>query len=116
MGSFTSMPKVIPASNPDPGTEAEGVYPAPGARESLEAFLARCQRQLGGLPGPIRRDLSQVQHREDDERFLGGEKVKVLQWNVLSQGKDKDQYSAGRLELFQYGDPIWRERGASRLD
>ena len=89
MGSFTSMPKVIPAANVDDESEA-GVYPAPGQREPLQRFLERCRAHLDSLPPPIDRSLKNIDHdhNKDNAKFDGGEKVRVLQWNVLSQGRN----------------------------
>lgn len=116
MGSFTSMPKVSPAPDADDTDVDYG-----REREDLETFLNRCAAQLGSLPPPISRKWrkvisSQVYNGEQDGRLQltsfddistastaesrlltsrsGSEKIRVLQWNVLSQalGKSNDNF------------------------
>lgn len=106
MGSFTSMPKVIPAAS-ECDCDADVTYPPPDAREELPEFLARCSRHLTSLPPPIQRkwinnsnninnsSSTNSSSSNDDERSSvinednnaseSGEKIRVLQWNVLSQ-------------------------------
>ena len=102
MGSFTSMPKVIPAAS-ESDCDADVSYPREGQREELPEFLARCSRNLSSLPPPIQRkwknsnsdcdrDNSSDGIIEDNEEHdeVGSEsceKIRVLQWNVLSQGE-----------------------------
>ena len=94
MGSFTSMPKVIPAAS-ESDCDADVSYPREGERQELGEFLQeRCGRHLASLPPPIerrwrtrngdnrRRSEGTSEDREDD-----AEKIRVLQWNVLSQGE-----------------------------
>ena len=88
MGSFTSMPKVIPAAESE---DADACYPR--GREDLTQFLARCSRNLGSLPPPIERKWRRERRSSggggSDSRVESedSEKVRVLQWNVLSQGE-----------------------------
>ncbi len=91
MGSFTSAPKIIPSADAD---DHDAEYCADGDREDAEACLDRCARHLRGLPAPINREWrdaggNKVEEEEEEEEE-GGEKeesFRVLQWNVLSQGK-----------------------------
>ncbi|TRY73758.1 hypothetical protein TCAL_12530 [Tigriopus californicus] len=84
MGSFTSMPKIAPAPNSD---DRDLAYPE--EPEDLETTLARCSEHLAGLPEPIERSWSQpLQSKSNEDQnadFQGGEKIRVLQWNALSQ-------------------------------
>ena len=85
MGSFTSMPKVIPAAD---SHDTDLTYPV--GREDLETFLDRCAKQLGSLPPPIERNFRKVNN--DTNIVCSEEKIRVLQWNVLSQGKQHSSY------------------------
>ena len=81
MGSFTSMPKIIPAAESD---DADVAYPS--GKEDLPSFLSRCSAHLASLPPPIeRRWRRNVEAATANE----GETVRVLQWNVLSQGTQR---------------------------
>ena len=102
------MPKVIPAAS-ECDCDADVTYPPPDAREELPEFLARCSRHLTSLPPPIQRkwinnstninnsSSTNSSSSNDDERSSvinednnaseSGEKIRVLQWNVLSQGE-----------------------------
>ena len=56
MGSFTSMPKVIPAASESELCDADVAYPREGERQALGEFLReRCGRHLASLPPPIER-------------------------------------------------------------
>ena len=83
MGSFTSMPKKIPA----PDADDDDVY-YPENAEDLRTLLDRCSKQLMSLPPPIERSWTKLEEEVDEAN--SGEKVRVLQWNVLSQGEYKD--------------------------
>jgi hypothetical protein len=88
MGSFTSMPKIIPAAESD---DTDISYPL--GREDLSSFLDRCSKHLSTLPNPIERTWSRKMIAKIDDAAgknnceEAGEKIRVLQWNVLSQGK-----------------------------
>ena len=97
MGSFTSMPKVIPAAS-ECDCDADVSYPR--GREELPEFLARCSRNLGSLPPPIERKwttkkrsninsniIEDYDEHDDEVESESCEKIRVLQWNVLSQGE-----------------------------
>ena len=94
MGSFTSMPKVIPALS-ESDCDADVSYPREGQREELPEFLARCSRHLASLPPPIERKWktrrsicnSKEENSAIDNESESCENIRVLQWNVLSQGE-----------------------------
>ena len=98
MGSFTSMPKVIPAADSD---DTDISYPL--GREDLNTFLARCSQQLGSLPPPIERKFRKV---NGGSSSTAGEKVRVLQWNVLSQGKRSGLGFGVVLRTFNFYAPL----------
>ena len=93
MGSFTSMPQIRPA----PNAEDQDVDFGPN-RVTLEAFLKRCRDELGNLPAVIPRQSRQRTtslSKDGNEGFyisnafalMNTEKIRVFQWNALSQGK-----------------------------
>ena len=72
------MPKVIP------GPDAEDLdLEYPQEQEDLESCLERCSQHLKGFPEPIQRKW--IKSKENSEA-IAGEDIRVLQWNVLSQG------------------------------
>ena len=81
MGSFTCKSKVIPASDAD---DHDVYYPS--GREDLSTFLSRCSQHLATLPPPIERKWKRRSRTSSEGDAVMGEKVRVLQWNVLSQG------------------------------
>ena len=106
MGSFTSMSKVIPATDADKDVEHE--FCLIGKERILDQtrkedlglldnFLNHCSKRLAGLPQPIPRkwkDSSTTIHPIDThiDSVTNGvhckeEDIRVLQWNVLSQSK-----------------------------
>ena len=83
MGSFTSMPKAVPAADPD---DEDVAYSA--EKETVEDVLAKCEKNLAGQPAPIERVwVPKAVPEAEAKKVRAGEKVRVLQWNVLSQGK-----------------------------
>jgi len=100
MGSLTSMPKKIPCADAD---DHDADY-SPKDKESAEEALDRCRRHLNDLPPPIERQWRSAGGRAvagdpelccsegDDSAASSGneeddESLRVLQWNVLSQGE-----------------------------
>jgi len=84
MGSFTSMPKIIPA----PNSEDNDVDYGNGERVGLDDFLDKCRSQLGSLPALIPRTWRQRKNSSSEglmDSFLNAEPIRVFQWNVLSQ-------------------------------
>ena len=90
MGSFTSKPKVVPSSQ---GTAVDDdvTYPARDERVGDGAAYARelASTRLGSLPPPLPRQWRKVGSATTTK---AGEKVRVLQWNVLSQGREYRLY------------------------
>ena len=104
MGSFTSMSKIIPASDADTDIKREfrGLANAKNSRDAgnnkerdlctLNAFLDHCSKGLIGLPEPISRAWkkaptgNQINSMETPACYRQ-ENIRVLQWNVLSQSK-----------------------------
>jgi hypothetical protein len=80
MGSFTSMPKVPPGPDAE---DADLQYPEPNS-EDVDSCLKRCSEKLAGMPGPIQRVWNRAESAQAARE--GEEKIRVLQWNVLSQG------------------------------
>jgi hypothetical protein len=111
MGSFTSMSKIVPATDTDKDIEHEfrqlkNVETLNKTRKdrdiefsSLDNFLKHCTERLIGLPEPISRNWkksttgvnSLIDHTNSRacEVHQKEENVRVLQWNVLSQSKYK---------------------------
>ena len=107
MGSFTSMAKIIPATDTDKDIEHEfrkiqnngPLAGNHGDEESLtlDNFLDHCSKRLSGLPEPISRNwkefptgtLSSIDNTNTTLNKINGkeENIRVFQWNVLSQSK-----------------------------
>merc|ERR1712049_57404 len=107
MGSFTSMPKIRPAPNAEDQDVDFG-----SNRVSLEAFLKRCRDELGNLPAVIPRQSRQRTtslSKDGNEGFyisnafalMNTEKIRVFQWNALSQGKypNLQTYRSGKRKI-----------------
>ena len=109
MGSFTSMAKIIPATDADKDIEHEfrqlrNKQPLPGSKDSiaLDNFLDHCSKRLIGLPEPISRNwkkfpINSVSSIDNSEAAPNGinckeENIRVFQWNVLSQSKYPRSY------------------------
>ena len=112
MGSFTSMAKIIPATDTDKDIEHEfqqlqknePLSGKNGDEESiaLDNFLDRCSKRLSGLPEPISRNwkkfptgaLSSIDHINSTLSGINkkDENIRVFQWNVLSQSKYLKSY------------------------
>lgn len=83
------MPKVSPGKDAD---DTDLQYP--DGSEDLQTCLDRCAEHLTDLPRPIDRSwvgggssVSQDQHPSQlSPETADGEKIRILQWNVLSQG------------------------------
>jgi len=109
---LTSMPKKIPCADAD---DPDAEYPD-NEEETVDETLARCRRHLADLPPVIERQWRHVRQgaaevaaaaasgggsegddsttsssaEEEEEAAAAAaavESVRVLQWNVLSQGK-----------------------------
>ena len=111
MGSFTSMSKVIPATDTDKDIENDfcrikeqfadvrcGVDEVDD-KYSLDNFLDYCSERLTGLPTPFSRkwkNCNVENYRTECSKFKENEgnileeNIRVLQWNVLSQSKSHD--------------------------
>ena len=109
MGSFTSMSKIIPATDADKDIEHEFSQLGNGQNldhrrkeEDLEVclldnFLKHCSKRLSGLPKPISRkwkvsttDINPIDNHNNSMKIgdhCKEENIRVLQWNVLSQSK-----------------------------
>ena len=102
MGSFTSMSKIIPATDADKDIKQEFRYLGNGQKGTesdeqkyvcpLNAFLDYCSKGLIGQPEPISRTWRKVlpcDHKKSMETpaYFRQENIRVLQWNVLSQSK-----------------------------
>ena len=106
MGSFTSMSKVIPATDSDKDVqhefrrlENEQHLSENESKKgcSLDSFLNHCSRRLVGLPEPISRKWKNsstgnntlIDHTNPIENGVDckQENIRVFQWNVLSQSK-----------------------------
>ena len=104
MGSFTSMAKIIPATDTDKDVEQEfrqlsKKRPLTGGNDSiaLENFLDHCSKKLTGQPEPISRNwkklsnesTSYINNNHSTQNGISSkeENIRVFQWNVLSQSK-----------------------------
>ena len=104
MGSFTSMAKIIPATDTDKDVEQEfrqlsKKRPLTGGNDSiaLDNFLDHCSKKLTGQPEPISRNwkklsnesTSYINNNNSTQNGIGckEENIRVFQWNVLSQSK-----------------------------
>jgi len=94
MGSFTAIPKAK-ACNPNDDLD----FPATTADQMLE----RCRLHLAGKPSPFLRRL-QAQAKGE------GERVRVLQWNQLSQtlGTQNDGFVLCPGSALEWGTRRWR--------
>ena len=112
MGSFTSMSKIIPATDTDKDIENEFALiknqqiaeeDTVNEDRALSNFLNYCSRKLSGLPAPysrkwknstIQRTLEgKMQNDVKGQIDIKEENIRVLQWNVLSQSKYKNYIS-----------------------
>ena len=108
MGSFTSMAKIIPATDTDKDIEHEfrqlqNKRHLTGRKDSmaLDDFLDHCSKRLTGLPEPIARNWKSLSAEtissiKNPDSTLSGvnckeENIRVFQWNVLSQSKFSNQ-------------------------
>jgi len=98
MGSFTSKPKLAAEENPD----LELDFPP----TSAEQLLSRCQAQLGDLPPPFSRQWQHLTAEPGD----GAGRVRVLQWNHLSQtlGTKGDNFVRCEAAALQWAVRRWR--------
>ena len=90
MGNLTSAPSIVPSSCSDEDAE---YCPGNGAcRESHQDCLDRCGKHLAaaGLPQPIERQWLDVHGPRDDDDVEEELRFRLLQWNVLSQGEERD--------------------------
>lgn len=109
MGSFTSMSKIIPATDADKDIEHEfsqlgdeRLVDQKRKEEDkgvcvLDNFLDHCSKRLAGLPEPISRkwkdsttEINPIANHSNSVRsgiHCKEENIRVLQWNVLSQSK-----------------------------
>ena len=102
MGSFTSMSKIIPATDADKDIKQEFRCLGDGQRGTekdeqkylcpLDAFLDYCSKGLVGQPEPISRKWRKALPSEhinamETPAYFRQENIRVLQWNVLSQSK-----------------------------
>ncbi|KAH7968656.1 hypothetical protein HPB52_010512 [Rhipicephalus sanguineus] len=77
MGSFTSAPKIANEDQADCDLEMEPQRPV-----TREELLARCRQELQSLPPQLKRNFTGCYQEQP-----GSETVRVLQWNLLSQGQ-----------------------------
>ena len=102
MGSFTSMSKIIPATDADKDIKQEFRCLGIGQRGTendeqkylcpLDAFLDYCSKGLVGQPEPISRKWRKAlpgdhMNAMETPAYYRQENIRVLQWNVLSQSK-----------------------------
>ena len=102
MGSFTSMSKIIPATDTDKDIQQEFRRLGKGQRGTdddeqkyvcpLNAFLDYCSKGLIGQPEPISRTWRKALpcdhiNAMETPAYSRQENIRVLQWNVLSQSK-----------------------------
>ena len=107
MGSFTSMAKIIPATDTDKDIQHEfrqlqNKRHLTGRKDSmaLDDFLDHCSKRLSGLPEPISRNWKNLSAEtissiKNQDSTLSGvnckeENIRVFQWNVLSQSKSSN--------------------------
>eukprot|EP00096_Caligus_rogercresseyi_P011766 TRINITY_DN473_c0_g1_i4.p1 TRINITY_DN473_c0_g1~~TRINITY_DN473_c0_g1_i4.p1 ORF type:complete len:399 (-),score=101.30 TRINITY_DN473_c0_g1_i4:249-1445(-) len=76
MGSFTSMPKVIPSAN---ANDTDVDYPS--GKVTLPNFLEYCSKVLSELPPPLKRNWTTIKNKS----IATNETIRIFQWNVLSQ-------------------------------
>lgn len=78
------MPKKIASANAD---DHDVDYPPEGIH--LGEFLDRCSAQMADLPPPMLRSWISGLCNDDKNKNKEeeGEKIRLLQWNVLSQGE-----------------------------
>lgn len=95
------MPKV------KPGPDAEDTdLDYPQGREDVATCLKRCEDHLQGCPSPIDRawlvpKATKTQQQEvTDAANPSGQKIRVLQWNVLSQGELESSIFCNRESNF----------------
>lgn len=77
MGSFTSAPKIANEDKADSDLELE-----PELEATRAGLLERCRRELASLPPQLKRSFTGRYQPQP-----GPETVRVLQWNLLSQGE-----------------------------
>ena len=100
MGSFTAIPKAKGEANPDEDLD----FP----ETSVPQMLARCRKELSGLPSPFQRTLrpNSIVASKGKSR----PNLRVLQWNQLSQtlGTQNDGFVRCPLPALEWRTRRWR--------
>ncbi|XP_039286262.1 nocturnin isoform X2 [Nilaparvata lugens] len=88
MGSFNSAPKIMNDDNQDDDLNLP-------ARMTHEDFLKHCRKNLEDTP-LVSRSFVDIEHPERDDITKLSSKIRVLQWNILSQalGEAVDNFVA----------------------
>ena len=119
MGSFTSMSKIIPATDTDKDIQNElsliknqHIAEADTVSEdkALNNFLKYCSGKLSGLPAPYSRKWknstvpstldSKMKNDAKGRIDIKEENIRVLQWNVLSQCKYKTYFLINQIRYY----------------
>ncbi|GFY77570.1 nocturnin [Trichonephila inaurata madagascariensis] len=79
MGSFTSAPKILN----DDTADNDLLLPPNLTWEDLKV---RCEEELTTLPPKISRSFHKVKYSAKSESKIDDPKIRVMQWNILSQG------------------------------
>ncbi|XP_018898393.2 nocturnin isoform X2 [Bemisia tabaci] len=91
MGSFSSAPKILNEDTQDNDVD----LPEKMSREEL---IDHCEQKLEGSPRLVRRKFTPVHNMngnlEDKDKNSDDERIRILQWNVLSQalGQNNDSF------------------------
>jgi len=103
MGSYTSIPAKAAGDCQDNDLHfPQGTTPAD--------LLNRCNQELKGLPAPLQRHFRHYQTDQQSTQDVSGCKVRVLQWNHLSQtlGTKNDNFVCCPAEALNWNRRRWR--------
>ncbi|GBL82558.1 Nocturnin [Araneus ventricosus] len=103
MGSFTSAPKILN----DDTADNDLILPTSFTWDDLRL---RCEEELAGLPPKISRNFQKVKYSSKNEYKIDELKIRVMQWNILSQALaiNSDKFVACPLDALSWCTRRWR--------
>ncbi|GFX77500.1 nocturnin [Trichonephila clavipes] len=103
MGSFTSAPKILN----DDTADNDLLLPPNLTWDDLKV---RCEEELATLPPKILRSFHKVKYSAKSESKVDDPKIRVMQWNILSQALalSTDKFVACPLDALSWCTRRWR--------